>query len=154
TYAFLFTEQELKIVGNDGITLLFEPVQTESVAASSPAGIKWKLTGFVDKKTGEARSPKPDDNFYGSYMHLQLWFKTDGSFVGFSSSNDMGGAYILDLSSSTIEIQGGIRTMVGELPDGYLFLDTLKPGARRYEVSDGELRIFGDKDVDLLFKPY
>jgi hypothetical protein len=153
-YAFILSEQALKIVCNDSVTLLLEPVPAEPVAASSPVGVRWQLYGFVDKETGEVRSPEPPESFiYRGYPFI-LWFKTDGSLVGRTSSNDMIGEYILDLSSSTIEIEVGIMTKVNELPSGDLFLDTLNPGIRRYEVSDGELRIFGDKDVDLLFKPY
>jgi hypothetical protein len=147
--SFLLSDGELKIVNRKkNVSLLFKPVSKESAAASTLTGTMWKLTAFVNRKTGEASAPKE------WYMSFVLWFKTDGRFAGRSSSNSMGGKYSVDLSSGTIDIQGGILTYAGETADGKLFLETLERGIHPYELSENELRIFGNNDFYLQFKPY
>ncbi|MDR1602282.1 MAG: META domain-containing protein [Tannerella sp.] len=149
TCSFLLSDGELKIVNREkNVSLLFKPVSKESAAASTLTGTMWKLTAFVNRKTGEASAPKE------LYMSFVLWFKTDGRFAGRSSSNSMAGKYSVDLSSGTIDIQGWTLTYAGENPDGYLFIETLERGIHPYELSENELRIFGNNDFYLQFKLY
>jgi hypothetical protein len=148
---FLESETELRLFYGSTLYLRFE--RREALPRPSTiAGMRWRLTGLGNDKTGDMRVPeaatKPDN-----YMMYTLWFRTDGQIIGHSTSNNISGVYKSD-SLGTIQIQAGVVTFAGEIEDeAYTLLDNLS-GRHTYSLQEDELRISYNDSLYIQFKTY
>jgi hypothetical protein len=105
-------------------------------------GIKWKLTGFVIG--GNVKTPEQDsDNSYW------LLFKNDNTLEGKSSTNELMGSYEINAQTSSLLITNLGGTKINELPDGRLFVESLR-AVRSFELREGTLKLYFS-ETDYLF---
>jgi heat shock protein HslJ len=107
---------------------------------------KWKLAGFVDEEAGQKRPEPYDSNCYW------LYFNSDKTLSGMSSTNELMGEYEFNLQSFTFRFTKLGGTKRGEVFDGNLFVECLN-AIQSFSVSNDELRLYySDKKNHLLFK--
>ena len=70
----------------------------EADETSNLSGTNWKLAGIVDTKTGVLTKIEPKD----CEKCYTLTFDTDTTFSTFSSSNELGGNYTVDVTKRSI----------------------------------------------------
>jgi hypothetical protein len=110
-------------------------------------GVKWKLTSFV--ANGNAKTPEQDsDNRYW------ILFKDDNTLEGKSSTNMLRGSYEINAQTSSIQITSlGEGTYVYELPDGRLFMESLR-AVRSFELQEDTLKLYYSETDYLRFNAY
>ena len=84
-------------------------------------GTTWKLVGIVDVKTDDLTELEPKD-CVGCYT---LSFDTDDTFRGLTTSNVIMGNYEIDYRIHTLRFSNTEGTEVGEVGDGYLYIQIL-----------------------------
>jgi len=108
---------------------------------------EWKLSGFVNAKTGKLKKAKQDNE--KAYF---LMFNKDKTLSGFASNNRLTGSYEMDISTRNINISVWTMTLAMEHPDGELFLESLNK-VDFFSLQEHELRLYyNDKQNYLLFK--
>lgn len=111
---------------------------------------KWKFTHFVDVTNQTSTVPdvlqlSPDSSYW-------LQFFEDESLQGRSSSNILLGFYTADLNGSDFAITTLGGTEVNELPDGFLFVESLHL-VDSYTISGSTLKLhYNDNQNYLLFE--
>ncbi|MDR2805320.1 MAG: protease complex subunit PrcB family protein [Dysgonamonadaceae bacterium] len=118
---------------------------------SSPAGTKWKLTGFVNGADGTIKTP--DTFFCGVNGCYWVYFKEDKTIEGHSASNLLLGNYEVNPDASEIQIKVGAATEVMERPDGFTFIDRLN-SVRSFEYKESALLLYYNETDYLLFTVY
>ena len=124
-----------------------------NVTAPSLTGAKWKLSGIVDVKTGELNAFE-SYTIDGKYCEkcYTITFKENGTFTGFSTTNEMHGNYLIDYPTHDFKISGLGGTKVGEVGNGYLYWDILRT-VQSFDLLESELKLYyNDKDNYLSYK--
>ena len=119
----------------------------------SLTGVKWKLAGIVDVKTGELKVLKSltADGKDCEQCYI-ITFKEDGTFTGFSTTNELYGNYLINYSTHDFKISGFGGTKAGELGDGQIYDDIL-PTVQSFDLLESELKLYyNDKDNYLSYK--
>ena len=112
------------------------------VAVPSLTGVKWKLAGIVDVKTGELKVLKSYTiNGKDCEQCYTLTFKEDGTFTGFSTTNELYGNYLINYSTHDFKISGFGGTKAGELGDGQIYDDIL-PTVKSFDLVENELKLY------------
>ena len=139
----------------EGVTnVVEEPTEIETPMEVEPSnnlvGTQWKLAGILDTQTGVLKElePKDCDRCY------TLTFDTDTSFSTYSSSNELGGGYIVDYVKYSYQIIYFGGTKVGEWGDGPLYVDPFwKRDIQSFSYKENELKLFYNENKNyLLFK--
>ena len=131
-----------KILFIAGIILFFAYGYSNSVTVPSLTGVKWKLFGIVDVKTGELKALKSYTvNGKDCEQCYTITFKEDGTFTGFSTTNELYGNYLINYSTHDLKISGLGGTKIGEVGDGYLYKDILRT-VQSFDLVENELKLY------------
>jgi hypothetical protein len=104
----------------------------------------WKLVGFVD---AQADTIKP----HSCNTCFLVTFHGDGTLSGRTSTNDAGGTYeITNQLDERINISFQVTTMIGEHPDGHLFIECMNK-VTSYSLWGMYLLLYYSPTVYLLF---
>jgi len=141
--------------------------KSEAEQLTSLEGIKWKLAGIFDTKTGALKvlEPKDCDECYtltfepDSFFNKNEWFngkvevKTGWYKIskGYSSSNILACWYNVDYITNSFQIYNIGGTEVNELFDGRLYRETLL-SVQSFLLKNELILYFDDKSKYLLFK--
>ncbi|MCK0206044.1 hypothetical protein [Ornithobacterium rhinotracheale] len=109
---------------------------------------QWKCLGFGNTN-GEFRVIEPTERAEGIYI---LHFKSDFTFTGVTSTNEVGGKYKAN-NSKTFKILSLGGTKINELFDGKKYVDALQKTQRYSFTKKGNLQLFYSDTEYLLFKP-
>ena len=123
--------------------------QVDSVVfRASLANTMWKLVSIVNIETGEINVPEPKE-CEKCYL---LLFDTNAIFSTHSSSNEIKGIYAVDYTKNGIHFTGFFGTEVGEIGDGYLYVEALH-NIHSFSCKANELKLYyNDKKNNLIFK--
>ena len=116
-------------------------------------GSAWKLAGIVDSETNVLKKLVPiDENSYQMFLQPGAIRREKNTVIGFSSSNQLEGNYVIDYKTDTASISYIVTSNNHENADGVLFLSTLNQ-VRFYSLQDHKLRLYShDRKTHLLFK--
>ncbi|MDR2147251.1 MAG: BACON domain-containing protein [Tannerella sp.] len=122
------------------------------IADSNPLdSTEWKLSGIVDAQTVNLQELEPK----GYNKCYTFRFKSNSTYVGYSSFNYLGGSYIYNYETGDFNFIGYITlTEAGETHDGKIYLAALFK-VQSFSLKEDELRLYYDsKKKYLLYKPY
>ncbi len=130
-------ENDNEITGNN---------EEESKVTVKLCDVSWKLYGFgIDSENIRKAEPSACSTCY------LVKFEPDGTFSGQTTSNDFIGIYTTKNKSFKIVEYG--TTKVGEVGDGYKFVEAFC-SSFQYEITDkGELKLYYTQNDFLLFNP-
>ena len=135
-------------------------------------GTKWKLTGFVDQKTGKIIEPEPKDFSHHNVNDENNWGRCDCFTIYFdiglcgvdlvpkptvsimAVSNLFCAAYEVDYVTSSIYIAPLFGTDLCEIGDGYLYFRAFET-VQSFSLKKNVLKLYyNDNNNYLLFKLY
>ena len=111
---------------------------------------KWKSVGVVDVETGVMTILEPTD----CEKCYTLTFETDHTFSTNSSSNDLGGKYIINNSTHNFRVLSFGGTKINEIGNGNLYVTPFwDKSIQSFSLQKNELRLYyNDKKSYILFK--
>ena len=131
----MFMTLSMGLYAGDGNTV-------NNAIVPSLTGVKWKLAGIVDVKTGELKALKSyTDNGKDCEKCYTVTFKEDGTFTGFSTTNEMYGNYLINYSTHDFKISGLGGTKINELGDGEIYCNILKT-VQSFDLVESELKLY------------
>jgi len=107
--------------------------------------VTWKLAGFGTDGSDEESAANP---YNLSSLSNTVRFFANGTFYGYSQYNEFQGLYTTYRDELTPLLYGG--TKVWEITDGGRFIDVLNGKMTRYELRDGQLRLYYNDGQDFL----
>ena len=123
-----------------------------NAAVPSLTGIKWKLVGIGDVKTDELKALKSYTvDGKDCAKCYTVTFKENGTFTGFSTTNELYGNYLINYSTHDFKISelGGLK--INELGDGNIYF-TLLGIVQSYDLIESGLKLYyNNKNNYLLF---
>ena len=120
-------------------------------------GTKWKLVGIVDAKTSNLKilEPREYEKCYTLAFDNSIPYCNEddiNSFSTRSSTNELGGCYVIDYEKQHIQVLSFGGTKINEIGDGKLFCDALRT-IQSFSLQKNELRMYyNNKQNYLLFK--
>lgn len=113
-----------------------------NVTVPSLIGNKWKLLGIVDAKTNLLKVLKSYTvDGKDCEKCYTVTFKEDGTFTGFSTTNELYGNYRINYSTHDFKISGIGERNVGELGDGDLYCNALST-VQSCDLVENELKLY------------
>jgi hypothetical protein len=125
-----------------------KPKDVPTGTTTSLAGIKWKLIEFVQISEGTIKIPEPQSD-----QCYWIFFDSDTSLYGKTSTNDIWGQYRINPSTSTIYINNLGGTEINELFDGRLYLERML-SICSFEATKTSLKLYYNETDYLLFNLY
>jgi hypothetical protein len=123
-----------------------------NAAIPSLTGVKWKLIGIGDVKTDELKALKSYTvDGKDCKKCYTVTFKENGTFTGFSTTNELYGNYLINYSTHDFKISelGGLK--INELGDGNIYF-TLLGTVQSYDLIESGLKLYyNNKNNYLLF---
>ncbi|MDR0612046.1 MAG: META domain-containing protein [Dysgonamonadaceae bacterium] len=114
----------------------------DNATVPSLTGNKWKLLGIVDVKTGELKALKSYTvDGKDCEKCYTVTFKEDGTFTGFSTTNELYGNYLINYSTHDFKISGLGGTKMGELGDGQIY-DVILRTVQSFNLVENELKLY------------
>jgi hypothetical protein len=114
-------------------------------SAATFSNTSWKLAGFMNVAAGTLTEAEPKD----CEECFTLSFETDSTFTGKSSTNELYGEYALDYQTSTIQIINLGGTKIGETPDGYKYMDSLR-AIHSFSITETALKLYYNNGKEYL----
>jgi hypothetical protein len=109
---------------------------------------KWKLVEFVHVSERTTKTPEPQSD-----QCYWIFFDSDTTFSGITSTNEVRGIYRINPPTSTIYIDNIGGTKINELFDGNLYVERLL-SVSFFELTKTSLKLYYNETDYLLFKPY
>jgi hypothetical protein len=113
---------------------------------TSLEGTKWKLSEFVEVSEGTTKIPEPQ-----SGQCYWVFFDSDTTFSGKTSTNAVQGIYRINPPASAIYIDNIGGTEINELFDGKLYVERLL-SVSFFKLTETSLKLFYNETDYLLFK--
>ena len=108
-----------------------------------------KLVGFGNTADNTFREAEPKD----CEQCYTITFREDGTFFGYTSTNEVGGRYIVETTAQKIEFINFGGTKINELPDGHVYADAFN-SVNLFEINSNKLRLYYNNGLNfLLFNP-
>ncbi|MDR3137272.1 MAG: META domain-containing protein [Tannerellaceae bacterium] len=152
--SFSVGQSSLKLYHNEKDYLLFTELndEPEIMPLDNPdiqylISAPWQFVAFVSAVDYSSRVP---ESLASNPNDYRITFRKDGTFLGKSSPNLIGGTYEIDPQSLTFKLQANFMTEILESPDGELFFETLN-ASHHYTITPTSLRIYFAKNDHLLF---
>ncbi len=117
---------------------------------------KWKLTAFVNETNGTILT---EGDFENS-NEINIEFKEDSKYVGYTVLNDFFGGYDLNDSERILILKEVLGSEVNETDWGHLFFDSLKKNYEQstnhwvisYNLTDNLLKLYYSENEYMKFE--
>ncbi|MDR1181166.1 MAG: hypothetical protein LBL13_04230 [Bacteroidales bacterium] len=130
------------------------PTQSDSTAlqpteeTTNLLGTKWHLRKFVQVSQGITKTPEPESD-----QCYWIFFDSDTTLFGKTSTNDIVGHYRIDPTTSTICMDEFGGTKISELFDGNLYMKKML-SICSFELMETSLKLYYNETDYLLFNAY
>ena len=120
-------------------------MENKSERPVSLAGTKWKLAGIVETQKSDLKVLEPIE----CEQCYIIYFDSDCTIVGFTTSNEIIGTYKINFEEKSIIFISFGGTKVGELGDGKLWWDIF-PTIKSFFLKKNELRLYYNNQKNYL----
>jgi len=118
-------------------------------------GSKWKLVGIVDAETDDLKELEPKDceSCYTLAFDNSIPYCNEDDLKSFSvrsSTNDLGGCFVIDYTAQRFHVYSFGGTKISEVGDGSLFHNVFR-NIQSFFLQENELRLYYNNKQNYLF---